>query len=187
LKLPAVILAGIWLAAAASGVQAAEPAARHTTGAQTIRGTASGVTSRGFTLLSPSKGPLAVSVTKDTKFSGGQVHSGSHIGVHGFVHGKSIVAISVRIYPSKAAPKAYSVRGVVAAVRGSVLDVRVGKTLIHARVSSVTVVRLGSKLGRGSDVHVGDASRSVSCPAPASYRPSTYTSTGKKLSGAASS
>jgi Domain of unknown function (DUF5666) len=156
LKVPAVILAGIWLAANASGVEAGDAAARHTTAAQTIRGTVSGVTGRGFTLLSPSKGAFAVSVSKDTKISGGRLRSGDHVGVHGFVHGTGMVAISVRIYPSKAAPKTHSVRGVVSAIRGSVLDIRVGRTVVQARLSSATVVRIGSKLGRAQDVHPGD-------------------------------
>jgi hypothetical protein len=146
----------MWVAASIPGAEAATLFARHTTGAQTIRGTASRVTKNGFTLLSPSKGPIQVSVSKDTKVTGGSLRAGAHIGVHGFVRGKSMVAITVRVYPSKSAPKARSVRGVVAAVHGSEIDVRAGRSVIRTRVSSATVVRIGSKLGRGTDIHLGD-------------------------------
>jgi carotenoid cleavage dioxygenase-like enzyme len=162
MKWTAIAFTGFWLFWSASPAVALNPSTRHTTGPQTIRGTAGNINAHGFTLLSPSKGLYSVSVTKNTQYveAGAvgrvTVRSGDHVGVRGFVHGHAMTAMSVRVYPSRAAPATHSVRGTVVAIHGSTMDVRAGTNVLHVQLPSSTAVRIGSKKGSAKDLRPGD-------------------------------
>lgn len=101
-------------------------------------------------------------VTRDTEYleagSAGHiiVHPGDHVGVHGFLRGRSLAAITVRVYPTHVAPKSQSFRGTVVSISHDRIDVRVGKQTTHARLTSATPVRTGSRVGSIRDIRPGD-------------------------------
>lgn len=140
----------------------------------TVRGIAAGVSAGGFTLVSPSKGRFRVTVTRDTELleigSSGRltVRNGDHVGVRGLLRGRSIAAITVRIYP--VAPKPYSVKGTVRSMAPSTIVIVAGKTVITATLTVGTTVTIGTRTGRVREVRAGD--RVLVRLLPGSGRPS---------------
>ncbi len=137
-----------WIAAAlflflfATPAMAAPLDVRAKPGPVTIRGVATGVSAHGFTLRTTSHGTytvlLATATTIVSKGKTGRlsVHDGDHVGVHGFLSGRSLRAISVRLYPVK--PKESSLRGTVVTVRQNVLTISVGGKSVSVRLTSQT-------------------------------------------------
>jgi hypothetical protein len=156
-------LAAALLLSGGSGALASAPTTRHATGAQTLRGTAGAVTAHGFTLTSPSKGRYSVQVTSNTEFDEAGVkgrvtlHDGDHVGVHGFVRGRTIAAITVKIYPSHAAPKPYSMRGSVTSTAHGTLTLSVGGRSVSARWTATSTVTTSSGSAKASAVHAGSS------------------------------
>ena len=136
------------------------PTARTKPGPVTLRGIAQGVGLHGFTLVTRTRGTLAVTVLPATKLiEKGKVgklalHNGDHVGVHGFVQGRQLRAITVRIYPVK--PKPFTVRGTVAAIHGTQLVIIAAGRRFSARVTSQTDIRIGSASALVTQVRVGD-------------------------------
>jgi hypothetical protein len=113
--------------------------------------------------MSPSKGRFAITVSADTQINEKGVKgrvtlkNGDHVGVHGFVRGRAITAITVRIYPSHVKPKPYSLRGTLTSVSGGMITILVhGRTAV-ARTTSTTTVTRGSAPDRVSDLHSGQS------------------------------
>lgn len=154
------LLAFLFPGGNAQSVFAAHTDSRHKPGPVTIRGIASGISSRGFTLRTTQHGTYAVATTSATqiveKGKGGHLslHEGDHVGVHGFVQGRRMRAISVRIYPTK--PKAYSVRGTLVAVHGSSLSISVSGKTLSVQLTSHTTIHIGSEPGSVRQLRVGD-------------------------------
>ncbi|MBV9281917.1 MAG: hypothetical protein JOZ41_17700, partial [Chloroflexi bacterium] len=152
-----VLLAALMLAVP---VLARQPAARHKAGPVTLRGVAQNVRGSTFTLTTRTSGSYQVVTTANThvtergKTGRIAVRDGDHVGVRGFVQGRQIRAMDVRIYPTK--PKAYDVRGVVAGVQGSRLTVSAGGKTVSIRLTSSTAIRIGSAPGTASQIRTGD-------------------------------
>jgi len=136
------------------------PTARTKPGPVTLRGTAQDVGLHGFTLVTRTRGTLAVTVLQATKLiEKGKVgrlalHNGDHVGVHGFVQGRRLRAITVRIYPVK--PKPFTVRGSVAAIRGTQLVIDAAGRHFSVHVTSQTEIRIGSASALVAQLRVGD-------------------------------
>jgi len=102
-----------------------------------------------------------VLTTRDTKLSEKgargrvQLRNGDHVHVRGFVAGRSIRAVSIRIFPSRRKPKPYSFRATVSALHGSLLTVQVGGRLVSVRLTAHTVVRIGSTPASASRLRQG--------------------------------
>jgi len=136
------------------------PTARTKPGPVTLRGIAQGVGLHGFTLVTRTRGTVVVTILPATKLiEKGKVgklalHDGDHVGVHGFVQGRRLRAITVRIYPVK--PKPFTVRGTVAAIHGTQLVISVAGRHFSARVTSQTDIRIGSASARMTQLRAGD-------------------------------
>jgi len=135
-------------------------AARSKPGPVTLRGVASGIHANSFTLKTRTHGSYLVSSTSNTqviekgKKGHMSVRQGDHVGVRGFVQGRQIRAIRIRIYPTK--PKAYTVRGTVMRIQGEDVLIAAGGKTMHVLVTSSTRIRVGSNEGSVRDLHVGD-------------------------------
>ncbi|MDQ2745154.1 MAG: DUF5666 domain-containing protein [Chloroflexota bacterium] len=151
--------------AGASPVQAqpsssSHPTARTKPGPVTLRGIAHGVGRHGFTLVTRTRGTVVVTILPATKLiEKGKVgklalHDGDHVGVHGFVQGRQLRAITVRIYPIK--PKPFTVRGSVSAIHGTQLVIDAAGRHFSARVTSQTDIRIGSASALVTQLRVGD-------------------------------
>jgi hypothetical protein len=157
------LAAALLLGGGSGRAVASAPTTRHPTGAQTLRGTAGAVTSHGFTLTSPSKGSFSVQVTANTQVDESgvkgrvSVHDGDHVGVHGFVRGRTIAAITVKVYPSHAAPKPYSVRGSVASVARGTITIAVGGKQINARWTAASTVTTSAGSATSAAVRTGSS------------------------------
>lgn len=159
---PLVLLFALCLAstANASSLDSHHISARHNPGPVTVRGVAVHVRSGGFTLETKSKGSYSVTTSSATRVAEKGAHGrvsvqeGDHVGVHGFVQGQSIRAISITIYPTK--PKDYSVRGSVTAIQGSRLTITAGTRSVRVQVTGQTSIHIGSRLGTLKQVQVGD-------------------------------
>lgn len=115
-------------------------ASRHRVGPVFIRGTVSEISIRGFRLVSPSKGTLAVETSNLTTYKErsrpvrpSAVQVGAHVGVHGYLSGRTIRAVSVTIYVGrhKAKPKEFTLRGTVIRVGTDWINVALGKRSYH--------------------------------------------------------
>lgn len=159
------VLTVLLVLAGASPVQAqpsrsSHPTARTKPGPVTLRGIVQGVGLHGFTLVTRTRGTLAVTVLQATKLiekgNAGRpgLHNGDHVGVHGFVQGRQLRAITIRIYPVK--PKAFSVRGSVASIRGSQLLISAAGRHFSVTVTSRTEIRIGSASAVVAQLRVGD-------------------------------
>jgi hypothetical protein len=121
------------------------PGARHNAGPITVRGVASHVGVKGFTLRTTSHGTYTVNSSPPTKvIEKGRtgrvtVAEGNHVGVRGYVEGGTIRAIQVRVYPIT--PKPFSVRGTIAAIAGNRILVRTGSGLSAIVVTGNTVIQ----------------------------------------------
>jgi hypothetical protein len=134
--------------------------ARSKPGPVTVRGLASGIHANSFTLKTRTHGSYLVTSTASTQVTEKgrkgrlSVREGDHVGVRGFVQGRQIRAIHIRIYPTK--PKAYTVRGTVMRVQGEDVLIAAGAKTVHVLVTSSTRIRVGSTEGSVRDLHVGD-------------------------------
>lgn len=133
--------------------------ARSSPGPVNQRGTVTQLTPRGFILRTASHGAFRVIVTSDTSItdSGKRTHlaSGDHVGVHGFKSHRTLRAIWVHIY-SHAAPRPFSVSGIVRSVTASEMTIQTGKGLLRVRIGSGTSVVIGRARGQLADVRQGD-------------------------------
>ncbi len=154
-----LILAGA-SSAEAQKLGSAHSIARTKPGAVTLRGVAQGVGPHGFTLVTRTRGTLAVIVLPATKLieKGKEgrltLHDNDHVGVHGFSQGRQLRAITVRIYPVK--PKTFTVRGNVATIHGTQLLIVAAGRRFFVRVTLQTAIRIGSASGLVAQVRVGD-------------------------------
>jgi hypothetical protein len=134
--------------------------ARHKSGPVTIRGVAHHVGSNGFTLQTTSHGAYAVNAAPPTHFvekgrtARVTVVEGNHVGVHGYVRGRTIRAMEVRVYP--VAPKPVSVRGTITSIAGNRLQIRTGTGSLTILVTAATVIRTSSAVLTSSGLRVGD-------------------------------
>lgn len=132
-------------------------AQRHKPGPVTIRGIALQVTRSGFTLRTTTRGTYRVELFTATRIvekgHRGQLALANqdHVGVHGFLQGRIMRAMQVRIYPVK--PKPYTVKGVVVAVSGGLLVLQMGKRRVTLRLAGATV---RTTTGRPATLSVGD-------------------------------
>lgn len=121
--------------------------ARSKPGPVTIRGVATGLGPGGFILRTTSRGTYAVITLPATqvteKGKTGLIHlrEGDHVGVRGFLTGRTLRAIRIRVYPTK--PKPYTLRGVVASVNGSTIYVAVAGTTVRVGVTGRTRITRG--------------------------------------------
>ncbi len=136
------------------------PTARTKPGPVTLRGIAQGVEMHGFTLVNRTRGTVVVTILPATKLiEKGKVgklalHDGDHVGVHGFVQGRQLRAITVRIYPVK--PKPFTVRGTVAAIHGTQLVISVAGRHFSVSITAQSEIRIGSASALVTQLRVGD-------------------------------
>lgn len=148
------------MSAWAAGPDAALVGARHKSGPVTIRGVATHVSSDRFTLQTTTHGAYVVDDTPPTqvveKGRTGRLRliEGNHVGVRGYVKGRTIRAIQVRVYP--VAPKQVSIRGTIAGIAGNGVRVHTGATFATIVVTSSTVIQSSSSSLRLSDLRVND-------------------------------
>jgi hypothetical protein len=109
--------------------------ARHTPGPTYTRGTVSHTNGKRFTFVSPSKGAFHVHITHLTEFMEHEkrikprpMRVGMHVGVHGYIHDRSMAAIEITIYPSTshAPPKETTLRGYVVGTKHRLLFAKLG-------------------------------------------------------------
>lgn len=146
--------------ALAAGPRFVQVHARHRSGPATIRGIARQVHSHGFTLQTTSHGTYTVNAAPPTHVieqgRAGEVTvvEGNHVGVHGYVQGRSIRAIQVRVYPI--APKPVSVRGAITSIAGDRVGIRTGAGSFTVTVGPATIIRTSSASLTLSGLRVGD-------------------------------
>jgi RNase P/RNase MRP subunit p29 len=144
----------------AAGPRSSEVAARHKSGPMTIRGIAHHVGSHGFTLQTTSHGTYTVNAAPPThvvekgKSGAATVVEGSHVGVHGYVQGRTIRAIEVRVYPI--APKPVSVRGTISRITGNHIQIRTATGSVSILITSSTAIRTSSAALASSGLRIGD-------------------------------
>jgi hypothetical protein len=156
----AFFLASLALATAGT----AGVAARQKPGPITVRGVAAHVSHSGFSLVTH-HGTYTVVLTSLTAISTlgrtghSTVHDGDHVGVHGFLSGHTFRAMTVRIYPSHAKPKPYTVYGSVAAIRSAEVDLVVNGKRVTAVLTSSTRIQVGGAPGTAADLRPGQRIR----------------------------
>jgi len=132
-------------------------AARHKAGPIYMRGIAQHVSASGFTLTTTHHGSYTVSVLAATRITvkgkPAALRTGDHVGVHGFLAGRTIRAIYVHIYPIK--PKPFSIKGTVTAVSGDIVRVASGGKTYSVLINSKTVIKLGLQVASLSAVRIG--------------------------------
>ena len=154
-----------WFVISASSAWAASPAslqpeARHKAGPVTMRGVANHVGAKAFTLQTTSHGTYAVNASPPTqvieKGRTGRVtvNEGDHVGVRGYVQGRTIRAIQVRVYP--VAPKPFSIRGTIATIAGKRLRVRSGGGSATIVVTGSTVIQTSGGTLALSNLKIND-------------------------------
>lgn len=117
-------------------------AARQNPGPVTIRGIAVHVRSRDFDLRTTTRGTYHVTTLRETqvveKGATGRlsVRENDHVGVHGFLRGRTLRAISVRIYPVAARPATY--KGTILSVHGNSVILAVGLQHLTLTISMAT-------------------------------------------------
>ncbi|HEV3309039.1 MAG TPA: hypothetical protein VG815_00740, partial [Chloroflexota bacterium] len=129
-------------------VSGSRSAGSRTTGSETrskpgtlfIRGSVPSVGRYGFTLSSPSKGLFRVDTSSLTTYSrktqtvsASTVQVGTHVGVHGYLSGRTLTAVKVTIYVEKrkAKPKEHTIRGTVIRAGADWIDVALGSQRFH--------------------------------------------------------
>lgn len=151
------------LSLAPSPVRAAVSAARHTTGAVTLRGVATDVRVRSFILTTSHRGRFLVTMRTQTQVSSKgspkttSLSGGDHVGVHGFVRGRNIVAMSVRVYPVK--PRTRTLRGLVVALTADAVTVAAARGRSKVSLTSRTAVTVGGQPASTRNLHVGERVR----------------------------
>lgn len=153
-----VLLLGSGIAQAAS-----HPSARHKPGPVSIRGIATGVGAYRFTLRTARHGDYVVitqgatQVTEKGKSGQTRLQSGDHVSVRGFLAGRTLRAIRIRIYPTKLKP--YTLRGTVNAIRGTTIVVAVSGSEVRVLVTSSTRITLGRTTASLGQVRIHNAVR----------------------------
>ncbi len=153
------VVAALLLLVCTAPAYASPDTARHKPGPVTLRGVARAVNLHGFVLSTTHHGSYAVTiggattVTIKGKSGHSVVHNGDHVGVHGFVQGQAIRAISVRIYPVK--PKQASLRGTVVSVHREILTVSSGGRIQSIRLNAQTQFTSAHGPSRTSDLKPG--------------------------------
>ncbi len=134
-------------------MSSAEPvfASRHRPGPETVRGTVLRTFKGGFSFDSPSKGTFAVDLSKLTSFweAGRRVKSssvrvGTHIGVRGYLTGRTFRAIKVTVYKTKSGSslKGTTIRhAIVQRVGANWILVRLDKRDYRFQVDNTTIVK----------------------------------------------
>ncbi len=156
----ALVFACAALCVPASLVSAGSPASRHKPGPTFIRGVVISTGTTGFVLRTTHATfqvlvVAATSVTEKGKSGRVAILAGDHVGVRGFVEGSRIRAIYVHIYPRKAKPKPYTIRGTVTGVQGATIVIKVGNLPVTVVLTAKTIVRFGSRLSTPAVVSVG--------------------------------
>ncbi|GAC1510665.1 MAG: hypothetical protein NVS2B16_11010 [Chloroflexota bacterium] len=136
---------------------------RQKPGPATIRGVVRHAGASTFTLTTATKGTFDVRVRPATTITvrGGhgktRLNDGDHVGVRGFVHGRQVIAISVRVYPTK--PKVNSLTGTVVTATGGRVVVASSGHQVSVQITSATTGDAASASGSGIRLHVGDRVR----------------------------
>lgn len=133
---------------------------RHKSTAVSLRGVVSNLHSGTFTLNTRTRGSFLVNTKAATsvseKGSAGRtsIHSGDHVSVRGFLHGRKMLAIRIRIFPTK--PKAFSVKGTITSRSlNQIVIVGSGKTT-RAQLTNTTQIRRGNQPGTARQIGSGD-------------------------------
>lgn len=156
----ALVFACAVLCVPASLVSAGSPASRHKPGPTFTRGVVISAGTDGFVLRTTHATfqvlvVAATSVTEKGKSGRVVILVGDHVGVRGFVEGSRIRAIYVHIYPRKAKPKPYTIRGTISSVRGATVVIEVGSQVVTVALTAQTAIRIGSNLSTAAVVSVG--------------------------------
>jgi hypothetical protein len=156
LFLLSVDLSSAW----ASGPRFSGVEARHKSGPVTMRGIAHHVAGHNFTLQTTTHGSYTVDAAPPTHIvqKGRTGHldvaEGSHVGVRGYVTGRAIRAIEIRLYPI--APKPVSIRGTISSISGHQVQIRTGGSSTTIVLTTATVIRTSNAVLTLSQLRVGD-------------------------------
>ena len=135
--------------------------ARSKPGPVTIRGVAVHVRASTFTLQTVSAGTYAVVLRPATGIntvhstSPAHVKEGEHVGVRGFLRGRTLTAIHVTIYPAKSRPTTTTLQATIVAVHLPAITIDAGGKRVQVEVTSSTDIRIGSASGSSRQLHAG--------------------------------
>lgn len=158
LSLAALLLPGLLSGSVLSPVFAA----RHRVGPVTMRGVVLHLRAHDFVLRTTGKGDFQVDLRPATTLTekGAHhpvLHESDHVGVRGFVNGRRITAVAVRVYPVK--PKPRTLTGIVTSIHGSQVVIDAGGHATSIRLGTNTTIVVGSQQGMAAQMRAGDRVR----------------------------